>query len=115
MTMDQCKTLYKSFNVETLPGIEHGRISKRYCDVLTSTIQHCIKVKDTSYALHLYEYMQKQGIESHRSLGNHLVSMLVEVGRICDASRVFDRLVYRSESSWNSMKVSLHVSSRKGT
>ena len=103
MTMVQCKSLYKSFNVETLPGIEHGRISKRFCDVLTSTIQHCIKVKDTSYALHLYEYTQKQGIESHRSLGNHLVSMLVEVGSICDAQVVFDRLVYRNDWSWNAL------------
>eukprot|EP00250_Pteridium_aquilinum_P029652 c39905_g1_i1 orf=1-594(-) len=54
-------------------------------------------------ALHLHALMCKSGLESCTSLGNHLVCMLVDFGDMLEAQQIFDRLVWRSERSWNSL------------
>lgn len=61
------------------------------------------KEKNQEHASSLYAYMHEQGLDTHRSLGSHLVSMLVDVGRICDAQQVFERLVHQNELAWNSL------------
>eukprot|EP00250_Pteridium_aquilinum_P021348 c25097_g11_i1 orf=2-610(-) len=66
-------------------------------------LQKCRKDKILENGVRLHTYMRDHGLEAHRSLGNYLVPMLVDVGRINDAQEVFDRLAYRNEYSWNSL------------
>ena len=70
---------------------------------LTCVLRKCRKVKDQAYALRLHAYLRKTGLEAHKSIGNYLVPMLVEVGSLSDAQQVFDRLVNRNEYSWTSL------------
>ncbi|KAH7277334.1 hypothetical protein KP509_39G045800 [Ceratopteris richardii] len=53
--------------------------------------------------MRLHAHLWKKGLEKHKQLGNYLVALLVEVGHVDDAQKVFDELPYRSECSWNSL------------
>eukprot|EP00250_Pteridium_aquilinum_P014207 c21847_g1_i1 orf=676-1470(+) len=66
-------------------------------------LQTCRTQKDRVSALRLSAYIRKSGLEAHMSIGNHLVSMLVDVGSMHSAREVFDRLVYRDESCWDTL------------
>eukprot|EP00250_Pteridium_aquilinum_P018019 c23897_g2_i1 orf=705-1154(+) len=66
-------------------------------------LQRCRKLQSLAHAQSFHAHMCKHGLDAHSFLGNHLVSMFVEVGSICDAQRVFDVLVYRNECSWNAL------------
>ena len=70
---------------------------------LTCILRKCRKHKNPASSLRLHAYLRKTGLEVHHSLGNYLVPMLVEVGSLCDAQHVFDRLVDRNEYSWTSL------------
>ncbi|KAI5072809.1 hypothetical protein GOP47_0012915 [Adiantum capillus-veneris] len=54
-------------------------------------------------ALRLQKYMQRNGLISCPSLGNRLVSIMVEVGCIHQAQSVFDGLLCHDERGWNSL------------
>eukprot|EP00250_Pteridium_aquilinum_P034224 c7251_g2_i1 orf=1-474(-) len=71
--------------------------SFRYC------MRKCKSEKSTCHAQCLQAYMLKCGLQAHRSLGNHLVSMLTEVGSICRAQQAFDKLLFSTECSWDSL------------
>eukprot|EP00250_Pteridium_aquilinum_P015120 c22392_g2_i1 orf=2-871(-) len=59
------------------------------------------KVSSRFHALYMHAYVCKYGLETHKILGNCLVSMLVDVGSICDAEKTFGKLVYPNSVSWN--------------
>lgn len=54
-------------------------------------------------ALRLHAFMHKIGLESHASLGNDLVLMLVDINFIHLAQHVFDLLLRPNKISWNSL------------
>ena len=56
-----------------------------------------------SNAQRLHALLRKYGLETHRSLANYLVPMLVEIGRLHDARELFDQISYRNNYSYNSL------------
>lgn len=61
---------------------------------VTCILLKCRKEKNPTYTLRLNAYyMRKTGLEANRFVGNYLVPMLMEGGRICHAEHVFNRLV----------------------
>ncbi|KAI5070756.1 hypothetical protein GOP47_0015099 [Adiantum capillus-veneris] len=67
------------------------------------TLQKCRKKRDLEQALYLHVYICNLGLDEHRLIGNNLVSLMVDIGRTCDAQHLFDRHPYRSERAWTSM------------
>eukprot|EP00250_Pteridium_aquilinum_P001401 c11597_g1_i1 orf=2-634(-) len=65
--------------------------------------QKCRKRRDLGKAFHLLEVICSNGLEAHKSLGNHLVPMFVECGSISRAQEVFDRLIHRNVHTWTSL------------
>lgn len=61
------------------------------------------KVGSRVHELHLHAFVCKHGLESHRVLGNCLVSMLVDSGSMCVAQQTFDKLSSPNDFSWNSL------------
>ncbi|KAI5058796.1 hypothetical protein GOP47_0026966 [Adiantum capillus-veneris] len=72
-------------------------------DELVQILQKCRKERAGKNGVRCYAYLRKHGLETDIYLGNYLVPMLVDIGRIQDAQEVFDRLPYRNEHSWNSL------------
>ena len=72
-------------------------------DDILCILEKCRKEKDRVNALWMHLYVHSYGMEGHSSLGNNLVSMLVEIGYIDNARQVFDKLEYRNNLSWNSL------------
>eukprot|EP00250_Pteridium_aquilinum_P013764 c21560_g1_i1 orf=43-966(+) len=70
---------------------------------LVSILYKCRKTKNPGLVLRLHAYLRAHELEVHATLGNHLVSSLVELGSIRDAQQIFDRLSHRSQCSWNSL------------
>ena len=66
-------------------------------------LQICMKEKDPPKSRSFHAYMRKCGLESHASLGNYLVSMLIDIRRVYDAQHVFQRLDSPDEWSWNAL------------
>eukprot|EP00250_Pteridium_aquilinum_P034709 c7985_g1_i1 orf=1-609(-) len=85
---------------ETLPPLQEARMP---IENLAHLVQKCRLDKDRDQGLLLHAYMRKTGLDNHSILGNHLVSMLAEIGSLSEAQQVFDRLLYRNEQSWNSI------------
>ncbi|MCO5554062.1 hypothetical protein L7F22_007588 [Adiantum nelumboides] len=61
------------------------------------------KKQGHTYAPCLYAYVLQHGLETHTSLDNYLVSMLVENGNMDSAHHIFDRLAHPNECSWNAL------------
>ena len=72
-------------------------------DSIASLLNKCTNQRLLLPSLWLHAHMHNMGLENHISLGNLLVSLLVEVGRIQEAQQLFDKLFYRNECSWNSL------------
>ena len=71
-----------------------------------TSLKKCRKDRNLQQALQLHDdYISKHGSEHFSSIGNQLVSLLVDVGSMCCAQKVFDRLSLPDESSWNSLIV----------
>eukprot|EP00250_Pteridium_aquilinum_P034202 c7233_g1_i1 orf=2-463(-) len=54
-------------------------------------------------ALRLHAYVRLHGMETQTLIGNLLVSVLIEVGSVCNAQTVFDMLAERKECSCNAL------------
>jgi pentatricopeptide repeat protein len=74
-------------------------------------LHECKNKRDLGLARRLHSHIRENGLESHPSIGNHLVPMLVECEGIDDASCVFESLIYRNVHSWASL---MHGYVRKG-
>ncbi|KAH7276503.1 hypothetical protein KP509_39G009800 [Ceratopteris richardii] len=74
-------------------------IIKSISDILHS----CRKVKNSSYIIRIYQCMQETGLDSHQLLGNQLVPLLVDAGKVHNAQKVLDKLPSRSECAWTSI------------
>eukprot|EP00250_Pteridium_aquilinum_P004028 c1427_g1_i1 orf=1-474(-) len=68
------------------------------CMLHTST-----KDKKLAQLFRVHTYMCHTGLDFVPSLGNLLVTLLVDTGGVCYAQQVFDRLVYHEECSWNAL------------
>ncbi|KAH6557854.1 hypothetical protein KP509_1Z090000 [Ceratopteris richardii] len=79
--------------IEPLPTIQD----------LVCLLQRCRKEKDGEIASRLCTYLQKNGLERQPTLGNPLISFLVEVGSVHHAQEVFEGLKCedKDERSWN--------------
>eukprot|EP00250_Pteridium_aquilinum_P000607 c10722_g1_i1 orf=102-566(+) len=72
---------------------------------LLHILHKCIVLGGPSHGLRLRAYMRTCGLQAHSSLGNHLVSVLVEAGCVHDAQQVFNNLPHWSNWSWNPLIV----------
>eukprot|EP00250_Pteridium_aquilinum_P034590 c7791_g1_i1 orf=556-1182(+) len=72
-------------------------------EAFTTVLFKCKQEKSLTHAMRLLTYMREFGLETHETLGNYLVPLLMEVGSLCDAEQVFNRLVLRNEYSWNAL------------
>eukprot|EP00250_Pteridium_aquilinum_P020842 c24964_g11_i1 orf=2-1135(-) len=95
--------LGKAWPKDALGFLEAEVLAVPSIESLVYMLRRCAKEKHLAYAMRLHAYIQKKDLESHELLGNHLVSMLVEVRSIPIAHKVFDKLVLRNECSWNAL------------
>eukprot|EP00250_Pteridium_aquilinum_P016283 c23034_g24_i1 orf=64-771(+) len=66
-----------------------------------SLVRKCRMEKDLVQALRLHHaFMSQSGLEGHAS---HLVLVLIELGSVCHAQQVFDRMAHRDELLWNAL------------
>ncbi|MCO5607110.1 hypothetical protein L7F22_061302 [Adiantum nelumboides] len=70
---------------------------------VTSTLHACRKLGNQQASLCLHAYILRTGMETHLPLENRLVSLLVETGYTVSAQKFYERLAYRSASSWNAL------------
>eukprot|EP00250_Pteridium_aquilinum_P000096 c10113_g2_i1 orf=303-1217(+) len=70
----------------------------------TGLLHKCMKERNAVVALRSYDaYMHQKELQSHPSLGKHLVVVLADVGSMFYAQQVFDKLIHRDEHSWNTL------------
>eukprot|EP00250_Pteridium_aquilinum_P007947 c17548_g2_i1 orf=463-954(+) len=84
-------------------AMENCRLTTTTVQDFTGLIMKCRQEKNFAHALSLQDRIDEKELETHPSLGNHLVSMWVEVGSMRHARQVFDRLPYKDTCSWNSL------------
>ena len=72
---------------------------------LISILNKCSKDKNIIQLLRLKNHMRACGLEVHPSVGHYLISVLMELGRVFYAHKVFERMSCRNESLWNSLIV----------
>lgn len=65
--------------------------------------QTCKKAKNAVLARRLQSRVSAYGLETHGSLGNYLVPMLVECGVVPDAQQAFYKLPHPNDYSWSSL------------
>eukprot|EP00250_Pteridium_aquilinum_P000361 c10398_g1_i1 orf=518-1087(+) len=88
---------------DALRFLEDGARPHLSIDGLACLLHKCRKEGDRAQAWRLHAHILKNGMDTHRSLENYLVPMLAEVGCMNDAQRVFNRLAFPNECSWNSL------------
>eukprot|EP00250_Pteridium_aquilinum_P031296 c43376_g1_i1 orf=306-1277(+) len=71
----------------------------RYARIL----QKCRQSKDLALASPIYEHIHGSALETHKIVGNQVVQVLAESGRLADAQRVFDHLASRNVLSWTAL------------
>eukprot|EP00250_Pteridium_aquilinum_P006404 c16339_g1_i1 orf=310-1116(+) len=86
---------------QAIASLEEQMLPMPSVEDLACILQKCRKERKPTLALCFHAYLHKNGFETHASLGNHLVSLLVEVGSMCHAQQVFDSLERQDERSWN--------------
>eukprot|EP00250_Pteridium_aquilinum_P022082 c25297_g3_i1 orf=1-885(-) len=72
-------------------------------DDLACILHECRKERDQEHAICAYTSMCKSGLDTIKSLGNLLVSHLVEIGNIQDAKQLSKRLMFLNEQGGNSL------------
>eukprot|EP00250_Pteridium_aquilinum_P031711 c44109_g1_i1 orf=454-996(+) len=102
--MRRCRPNWKKLTLEgAVSSLEQGTLPTPTIDDFECILHLCRKKRNLNYALRLHACVRRNGLESHDLLGNFLVAVLVEAGSLCHAQQVFDRLVFRSASSWNAL------------
>ncbi|KAI5072958.1 hypothetical protein GOP47_0013064 [Adiantum capillus-veneris] len=72
---------------------------------LAVILRTCNKEKGLPLTLRIFAYIRSTGMDAHASLGNHMVSSLVELQCMCIAHKIFDRLSHPNETSWSSLVI----------
>eukprot|EP00250_Pteridium_aquilinum_P005868 c15893_g1_i1 orf=778-1242(+) len=72
-------------------------------DELVCMLHKPSKERNLLYALRLHALVSERGLETQTSIGNYLVSLFMNTGRMCYAQQVFDRLLSPDEYSWSSL------------
>eukprot|EP00250_Pteridium_aquilinum_P020321 c24785_g11_i1 orf=2-649(-) len=70
---------------------------------ISSFLLKCRAAQNLADVLQLHAHICDIGLEAYPAVGNHLVFMMAEVQSLCYAEQVFNRLVHRTEYSWNSL------------
>ena len=70
---------------------------------LIFNLQRCRALKNLDYAKHLHAFACNNGLDSHSVVGNHLVPLFVDCESVCEAQKVFNRLIDKNEHSWTSL------------
>ncbi|MCO5608763.1 hypothetical protein L7F22_062979 [Adiantum nelumboides] len=95
--VNTCKTVFVD---DVLSSLRDGSC---FFQDLAHLLLNFRKKHGHTYAPCLYAYVLQHGLETHTSLGNNLVSMLVENGNMSSAHHIFDRLAHPNECSWNAL------------
>eukprot|EP00250_Pteridium_aquilinum_P034101 c7043_g1_i1 orf=3-533(-) len=85
------------FSLAGLPLLEGVTIFED----LICMLDRCRREKYPEDALYLHAFICSNGLDTQPLLGTCLVSLMVEVGTMCHAQQVFDRLGYRAQESWD--------------
>ncbi|KAH7432840.1 hypothetical protein KP509_07G042700 [Ceratopteris richardii] len=72
-------------------------------ELFLSALELCKERSCMHDAMRMFTCMQRCGLETHETLGNYIVPLLAEVGNLGDAKKVFNKLAFRNEYSWNSI------------
>ncbi|KAH7299773.1 hypothetical protein KP509_24G028500 [Ceratopteris richardii] len=83
--------------------LENGFPAKPSVHVVARILQACRKLGNQHCSLRLHAYVLQSGMEMHAYLGNHLVSVLIEVGCLAPAQKLFNKLTHRYSSTWNAL------------
>ncbi|KAH7438079.1 hypothetical protein KP509_04G000300 [Ceratopteris richardii] len=70
---------------------------------LAQALQTCGEEGDRLRALQVHSRICEIGLETHPQIGSHLILMLVRVRSMPSAEHAFNRLLQKTESSWNSL------------
>ena len=77
---------------EALVSLERNLLPKPSIQDLSCLLHKCSNSRNRDGALRMYSYMQKNGLQSDKSLGNYMVSLLADFGIMDEAQKVFDGL-----------------------
>ncbi|KAI5072916.1 hypothetical protein GOP47_0013022 [Adiantum capillus-veneris] len=66
-------------------------------------LDRCSEEKDGLYALRVHAYMAASGLDALETPGNRLVCIMGTSGCMSDAQRVFDRLIFQDQLSWDTL------------
>lgn len=72
-------------------------------DTLILILNHCKKQRNSRFATIVHTYIYKQARETHPNIGNHLIPMLVDCGKLDIGQQVFDKLIQVNEHSCQSL------------
>eukprot|EP00250_Pteridium_aquilinum_P018928 c24234_g13_i3 orf=102-2546(+) len=72
-------------------------------DTFVCTLHKCREEKNSLDARRLHLQMCQCGLESHQTLGNHIIPMFVDCGYMLEAQQVFKKLVHHTEHSWTAL------------
>ncbi|KAH7293203.1 hypothetical protein KP509_28G015300 [Ceratopteris richardii] len=95
--MHSMEDAFASLKVRILPSI--------VIDDFAHMLQRCRKERNSVFAARLHVHMTENGLDTCLSLGNDLLSLLVDVGYVNSARNVFEKLSRPHQSSWNSLLV----------
>lgn len=70
---------------------------------ITFILNKCRKERDQEHALRIYTFLCKGGLDIHKELGNHLVSILLDIGNFQEAQQVSNRLLFSNEPGGHSL------------
>eukprot|EP00250_Pteridium_aquilinum_P018841 c24218_g10_i1 orf=269-1045(+) len=87
---------------DSLAALEGASMPPSIDDCI-SLLQTCRKLKNSMHADHMHMHIYRSGLECQKDLGNYLIPMFVECGKIRDAEKLFHRMLHRNEHSWTSL------------
>lgn len=68
-----------------------------------SLLRNCKRTRNSLYSSPMYMHLCHNGLETHKELGNYLITMLVECGEWSQAHQLFQKLACQSEFSWSAL------------
>ncbi|KAI5064660.1 hypothetical protein GOP47_0021330 [Adiantum capillus-veneris] len=74
-------------------------VQSAHVETLVLILNHCRKQRNPHFALITYTFACEQAAEMHPCLGNYLIPMLADCGKLDVAQQVFDKLIQVNEHS----------------
>lgn len=107
--IESCRPLWQCYEVRkmdkeaVLKAVLHMDEQGPSITTYRAVLKECAKRKNLAEARRLHTLLVQRGMDSHSSLGEHVVSMLIKCGGLEDAVEVFHRLPHRSAFSWTAI------------